>query len=982
MINCLKIFVFLLLTCVSLSAQQLNHVQGEVLVCLPEGVEITQFSEALEEFNGKQTQIQLKSQVSQHARIWLYTFDNQIVDEYEFLAFLKDHPLITTAQFNHWTTHRNTPDDLFYGLQWHWNNTGQSEGLTGADIAAEAAWDITTGGVTAQGDTIVIAVIDDGIDLEHPDLQPNLWVNHGEIPFNDHDDDENGYVDDYRGYNVYSELDNQGIGSHGTSVAGVAGAVGNNGLDIAGVNWDVKIMSILAAGGTEAEIISGYDYALSQRLIYNSTNGEFGAFVVATNTSFGIDQGNPDEAPLWCDFFDLLGNFGILSVAATSNDNVNVDEVGDLPTTCSSPYLISVTATDHNDERVSAAYGVENVDLAAPGTNVWTLAQGGGVGLRSGTSFAAPAVTGLVALLYSLPCAHLGTIALNEPITAAEIVRDLVYAGVENIPSLAGEVGSGGRINAGLSLQIALDLCQPCTPAVTSNETILSPIEVSIDFLDFDSDSTDIFWKRSDEDMWLSAQNVSYPVLFSDLDTCTAYDYYFVSNCLGNQVTSSVHSTQTNGCCLPPTDVQYELVNELNAVINWSSDAYNSGYFYRYRVGLGDNWIAGNEEITAPFIFTDALPCNLIEFQLGVLCEGEGITYSNSTFILTGGCGTCTDASYCTMQGFSSSGEYIESILIEDFLMSSGNNEGYGDFTGHSIELVVGEEVSFSLIPGFPFIPYEESWAIWIDINHDGTFDSATETMWESSTPNAEIEAGTFVLPTNIMEGSTRMRIAMTYAGDGEVLYPCIPFPYGEVEDYCVFIYGDTTTGGNNSCILPDTFTNEIITENAVLIDWEDNLNIDSFKVFLQATNLSYSTEMVVVDSEVLLEDLEECEDYNLYVKSFCPFGGVSDYTTAFTFSSSCMTSNIEDATNSDNIIIFPNPTSDIFEISLPDTFTEPIHLSLFAADGKCVFKERKDVITGDNKLIISDLVSESAGIYFLKIQSKNTSQTLKIVKE
>ena len=979
MMNQWKILFLLLIGCVSLTAQQLDHVYGEVLVRLPNDVEANQFAELIEEFNGKQTHFEIKSHPSLKANIWLYSFDSQIINEYSFLNFLKNHPLVITAQFNHWTNHRSVPNDLFYGLQWHWNNTGQSAGTTGFDVDAEAAWDITTGGVTAQGDTIVLAIIDDGMDLEHSDLQQNLWVNHAEIPFNGIDDDGNGFVDDYRGWNVFSEADNQGIGSHGTAVAGVAGAIGNNELDVAGINWDVKIMSVMASGGTEAEIIAGYDYACIQRSIYNQTDGEQGAFVVATNTSFGIDAGNPDDSPLWCDFFDIMGEVGILSVAATSNDNVNVDIVGDLPTTCSSPYLISVTVTDHNDNRNFSAYGIEHVDIAAPGEAVWTLSQGEGVGLRTGTSFAAPAVTGLVGLLYSLPCAHLGTIAINEPVLAAELVRDFIYSGIEDIPDLAGEIGTGGRMNAYLSLTTALNLCENCTSAVIADETHLSPTDLSIAFIDFDSDSTDIFWKRTYDVIWQHIENINSPVLLSDLDDCETYEYYLVSNCGENQITSAIHETQTTGCCLPPAEVNWALTGITTCLVNWTADEYNAGYSYRHRTNQTDDWEYSLDTINSPFSFSNMLPCTVTEMQIRPIClESDTTIYGNSFFIVAGGCGDCTDLDYCTVQAFSTAAEYIEGVLIGSYSSTSGDNDGYGDFTNENIELLVGEN-SFSLTPGFHFIEYEEAWRIWIDLDHSGTFEDE-ELVFQTDEAQEGIVTGAFTIPEGTDDGSTRMRITMNFGGE-PLAEPCLSFPYGEVEDYCVYI-NQFPGGSSSNCPFPTELSMLENTENSVHLTWSAIENAEAYEVSYQATDLSFSDIIYVTENEILLTELTNCVSYSLHIKTICNNGWQSIYSPAFQFAPLCVSALAEEENVSSDWSVFPNPSSANFTLSISDDSIQDAEISIFTADGKMISTQKHKFSINQNRLVINQIATQNAGVYFLKIQSTQGTEVLKIVKQ
>ena len=241
-----------------------------------------------------------------------------------------------------------------FSSQWSKHNTGQNGGTPDADIDAPEAWDITTGGVNALGDTIVVAVVDGGMMLTHTDLVPNLWTNYNEIPGNNIDDDNNGYIDDIHGWDAYSSDGSIPSDGHGTHVGGIIGAKGNNGSMVTGVNWDVKIMAIAGSSSNTSTVLEAYGYALDQRAMYDSTNGALGAFVVATNSSFGIDFAdcNSGNYILWNDMYDAMGEYGILSAAATMNNNSNVDNTGDVPTGCVSDYMIAVTNTTRNDVKI------------------------------------------------------------------------------------------------------------------------------------------------------------------------------------------------------------------------------------------------------------------------------------------------------------------------------------------------------------------------------------------------------------------------------------------------------------------------------------------------------------------------------------------------------------------------------------------------------------------------------------------------------
>jgi len=401
----------LFITCLpSTFAQQLDHVLGDVLIQPEKGIEINQLVSELQQFQDTYLPIEIVGIVSKPLNIWRLHFDHNQINERRFLSHILKHPKVNVAQFNHLVSMRETtPDDPLFDNQWQYVNIGLSGGVADADIDADLAWDIATGGITAQGDTIVVAVLDNGMDLNHTDFGNNLWVNYAEIPDNGIDDDGNGYIDDYRGWSIISDSDDVthgGNNGHGTAVAGIIGAKGNNNIGVAGINWDVKVMVIKNNfNANEAEVLEAYTYPLQARIKYNETNGTEGAFVVATNASWGVNGGDPASAPLWCAFYDTLGEAGILNCGATANIDINVDTDGDLPTACTSDFLVSVTNTTRSDFKVpGAGYGAISIDLGAPGQDSYTTTNNNTYDAFAGTSAATPHVTGAIALLYATTC--------------------------------------------------------------------------------------------------------------------------------------------------------------------------------------------------------------------------------------------------------------------------------------------------------------------------------------------------------------------------------------------------------------------------------------------------------------------------------------------------------------------------------------------------------------------------------------------------
>lgn len=467
-----KITILLLLFFVyslSLKADS-NYKEGELILLLNKNV-----SQKTLENHFKNIWLKPKEVLVPDLNIWLYEYEPSRMSADRVLENVKKDPAVLIAQFNHYVTQRDIiPNDPSFTQQWSLNNTGQNGGTPDADIDAPEAWGLNTGGLTALGDTIIVAVVDCGFYLTHQDL--NFWRNWREIPGNGIDDDSNGYVDDVNGWNAISNNGNITTCTHGSHVSGIAGAIGNNSNGIAGVNWNVQIMAVQGSSGTESVVIRAYGYVLKQRKLYRQTNGVKGAFVVSTNSSFGVDYGQPSQYPLWCAFYDSLGTEGILNACATANLNINVDVVGDIPTACPSPFMVSVTNTTNTDAKNSgAAYGLLTIDLGAPGTNIYsTLASPNSYGNLTGTSMATPHVAGGIAIMYSAGSPAFIQAYKLHPDSIALIVKDKLLQGTDPKPSLQGITVSGGRLNINNSMLLIAGI------TATGNLSGITPVNYNL----------------------------------------------------------------------------------------------------------------------------------------------------------------------------------------------------------------------------------------------------------------------------------------------------------------------------------------------------------------------------------------------------------------------------------------------------------------------------------------------------------------------
>ena len=317
-----------------------------------------------------------------------------------------------------------------------------STGMYGlGKISAPQAWDLTTG-----SSAVVVADIDTGMRYTHQDLAANAWINEGEIAANGVDDDNNGFVDDVRGWDFFYNDNNpiDDAGGHGTHTAGTIGAVGNNFLNVVGVNWNVKLMpiKIYSPNGTDstsAMLVNAYNYVRMMKLRgvnIRVTNNSYGG----CGEACGYDQATKDA-------LDGMGDAGILNVFAAGNANVNndVNPSGSYPSVYTSPSILAVAASTSTDAKASfSSYGPISVDLAAPGSGVLSTyaTSDTATATLSGTSMATPHTAGAAALLS----------AYNPNLSVASLKATLMNT-VDALPAWTALVKSGGRLNVFAALQ-------------------------------------------------------------------------------------------------------------------------------------------------------------------------------------------------------------------------------------------------------------------------------------------------------------------------------------------------------------------------------------------------------------------------------------------------------------------------------------------------------------------------------------------------
>jgi len=368
----------------------------------------------------------------------------------EAVELYKGDPDVEYAEPNYQYQALLTPNDPQYSRLW---------GMT--KINASAAWNSTTG-----NSSVVVAVIDTGIDYNHADLAANVWTNPGEIAGNGLDDDANGYLNDLHGIDTANTdadpLDDHG---HGTHVAGTIGAVGNNGTGVTGVNWNIKIIAckFLDAAG------NGYTDGAIDCLNYIKGLKDRGVNIVATNNSWG----GGENSQALRDAIDAQRD--ILFIAAAGNDyDANNDKRPSYPASYQLPNVLTVAATDSADQKpFFSNYGRRSVHIGAPGNDIYSTLPAvnsfnipGGYGSLNGTSMATPHVTGLAALLKA-----------QDSSRDWRSIKNLILAGGDNVSSMANRTVTGKRINAQKSLacmnnSVYSVLQVPATVTVNSPTTV------------------------------------------------------------------------------------------------------------------------------------------------------------------------------------------------------------------------------------------------------------------------------------------------------------------------------------------------------------------------------------------------------------------------------------------------------------------------------------------------------------------------------
>lgn len=942
--------------------QKLTHQLGEVIV---EVADERHLEALVKEMSSayRNDDIKVKHLTQEPMITYLISCDPGKVNEEDFLhkVIMSRHTL--SAQKNRLVTYREKPDDPKYIDQWQYFNTDDND----KDLDIEEAWDIATGGLTSRGDTIVVAVIDGGVNYEHEDLVDNMWLNHAEIPDNNIDDDNNGYVDDYRGWSAYSNDDVINSSTyHGTEVAGIVGAKGNNGVGVSGISWDVKVMFI-QGGGNEAAVLEAYAYPYIMRKRYNDTDGAEGAFIVSANSSWGTNFGKAEDAPLWCDFYNQMGEEGIVSCAATANLDINVEVEGDLPTTCSSDYLISVTNITREDKKAFAGYGKYSIDLGAYGSETYTVNYIAGYGEFGGTSGATPHVAGTIGLLYSAPCSYLADLAHSDPAQAALAAKDFILNGVVSNEDLKDVTTSGGKLNIANSMRLAMSPCdQVCAPVYGVEYEHSGIYAEELTFASAENSTTSLRYRKEGETEWSYRDNIVTPFLLDDLSNCTLYEIQFGTVC---DTTTYQYSRyiKTDGCCEIPTIEGHTTENGQNTVL-WSTGSITDEVTVEYKVQDG-TWqstkVTGENRFTLPVELDD---CSYVEVKLQGYCGLTDVTTSlGESYFIYSDCGSCQE-DYCDFSGMDNNGEYLSKIEIENVFtrISDAAENAYEFILDESIIITDNNAYTVNAEVTYGGSEYAENIALFIDLNYDGIFQSEERLLYVEGFQSSTSE--TFEIPEIDNFGSTRMRVALLF---DPIAGGCRSSDqrFGEVEDYCIELrshlscptYADLTM--NEGVYSEEKNAYVITTEDEFTTTFTVDVNgvADSYGVELK---LDGTTEFITYSSAetTVSASIQRCSNYD--IRAFAQCGDEKIYSGIYKAEVNCGSSS-NDLIISD-LNLYPNPGIS-FKI---DSEKEVDQVDIYSTAGKLMATYNK---------VIDHYGSElPMGMYIVVVSSDGKKRAIK----
>jgi subtilisin family serine protease len=549
-------------------------------------------------------------------------------DAAALLQMLQQDPEVEYAEPNYIVYAGSTPNDPQFGNLWGLLNTGQSiggqTGHAGDDIDASSAWNIATG-----SRSIVVGIVDTGIDYTHPDLSANVWSAPSSFTVTIAGQSITCAAGTH-GFNAINRTCNpMDDNDHGTHVSGTIGGVGNNGAGVAGINWTASLMGLKFLGsngsGSTSDAINAIEFAIQAKAALGA-----GANVRVLSNSWG--GGGFSQALL--DEINAANASNMLFVAAAGNTHTDNDATPNYPSNYTAPNIVAVAATDNNDQLASfSSYGRTTVDLAAPGVNILSTVRNGAYAYFSGTSMATPHVSGAAALVLSA-CTSLDTAALKANL----------LANVDVVQGLSTVTATGGRLNVGRavmscarSVTISADKAAPQRPGTTITWTATASggtAPYSYRWWVYDGQNwTSGSWSTTNTFAWTPATSAPYQVFVwmrgADNSTDNYEAYASSPFTIAAPAVSSVTLSANKTAPQAP-----------NTTITWTATATGGAtpYSYKWWVYDGQNWTPGNWTASNTFAWT---PATSAPYQVFVWVRSNGNSadtyeaYKSAAFTIT-----------------------------------------------------------------------------------------------------------------------------------------------------------------------------------------------------------------------------------------------------------------------------------------------------------------------------------------------------------
>lgn len=763
----------------------------------------------------------------------------QIVDN------LRKTPGILHAGLDYEMSIARTPNDPKFSELWGMHNTGQTGGTADADIDAPEAWDLATG-----SSDVIVAVIDTGVDYNHTDLSPNMWRNPGEVAGNGVDDDGNGYIDDIYGIDAYnSDSDPYDDHYHGTHCAGTIGAKGNDGFGVAGVNWDVKIMALkfLGSGGSgpTSGAVTCMDYVIDQK--------QKGQNIIVTSNSWG--GGGADQNLL--DAINTAGDLGVLFIAAAGNNSSDNDTTAYYPANYNSVYIITVAATDHNDQLASFSnWGANSVELGAPGVSIVSDSPGDGFRTLNGTSMATPHVSGAVGLLASI-------FPNDTPIERKN--RILNY--VDPIPALSGKTITGGRLNLYQAVQSA--------PFVVAKFSWSKDGELTRIFTDESTANycTITGWNWDFGDGNTSTQQ-------NPTHTYASAGFYDVTLTVTADTGASDSETQSIWAGpnqAPTADFTYSTPGGFQAAFtDQSTDP--DGTIAGWNWNFGDGGTSTQKNPTHQYQYPGTYSVTL------TATDDEGASDSVTKDVVV-------PLSYCASSSITANPVAITNVVIGPLSNSSGKST-YSDFMHMTANMSRGQTYTVTITTDSTF--WDCYTRIYIDYNLNGDFNDANEIAFECFISDGTY-TGEITIPSAAVTGrKVGMRVSAktsSYRG------PCDDRSgWGEVEDYTAIFDGT----GNQPPEADFTYTTDLLTvdftdqssdPDGTIEDWSWNFG-DGGSSTAQNPSHTYSSAGTYTVTLTVTDDQGATDSVS---KDVTVTSGNQAPTANFTFTTNDLTANFTD---------------------------------------------------------------------------------------